>query len=535
MRLESLKRFEWVLSTLLSLVVLSLLIARATHAGALWRDECAALQLARMPTFAEIGANFQHEAFPLLFPTTIRLYTNVFGASDTALRCFGLAVGVLFIAATWFNLRIVGSVPLLSLALIGLNTGFLTWGTSIRGYGLGSVLIILAFGFILKVVCKPTTKWIAAACLVCLASVQCLVHNAALLLAIGLSAIVVSLMRHDLRRSTVIAGIGALCMISLLPYIRPYSNGSAWNIVVQSQVTPASLWNNLNWAFGAPLSLMPTVWLILFVTLLGASITRLYHIRGNKPAPEWDRLMFGVLVLVVSVITYYAFLQILSYVTRTWYYLALLSTVGIALDLLAASLSRTLLIRLGRILFVLIALVLLPSANWPKIVERQTNIDVIAHQLENNARPSDLIVVSFWHYGISFNRYYHGVAPWLTLPQINDHRIHRYDLFMAKMVSPKPIDDVLDAIDRTLASGNSVWFVGGVRISRNGETTLSLSPAPDSKFGWNNKAYMESWTAQLGAFVTMHAAEPKVVTVKADGPVNDLEDIPLMVVQGWRD
>ena len=144
MKRPTLRQAEWATAILLTIAVVSLMVVRALHAGGLWRDECAAVQLARMPTFTDIAKNFQYEAFPLLFPTVVRGYTNVFGTSDIAFRMFGLAVGVLLLAVLWFNAwQLGGAPPLLSLSLLGLNTSVLVWGTSVRGYGLGMVLIFL--------------------------------------------------------------------------------------------------------------------------------------------------------------------------------------------------------------------------------------------------------------------------------------------------------------------------------------------------------------------------------------------------------
>jgi hypothetical protein len=143
--------------------------------------------------------------------------------------------------------------------------------------------------------------------------------------------------------------------------------------------------------------------------------------------------------------------------------------------------------------------------------------------------------VSPWQLGISLNRYYQGETRWVTLPLITDHRIHRYDLFKAKMISSAPIDDVLDLISHTLRSGNRVWFVGGISLLRDGEAALSLPPAPNSKFGWNNITYMGSWIQQLSAFIRAHATQGMSASPPATRPVNIVEDVPLVVVQGWRD
>ena len=98
-----LKNAEWTMAIVLSALVLFLLFVRATHAGALWRDECDSLELARMPGFSDILHNLKFTSFPILFPTTVRFFTAVFGTTDASLRCFGLLVGVCLLAVGWFN------------------------------------------------------------------------------------------------------------------------------------------------------------------------------------------------------------------------------------------------------------------------------------------------------------------------------------------------------------------------------------------------------------------------------------------------
>lgn len=125
---DVLARLELLIAISLTATVLFFLAIHATHAGALWRDEAATLQLAQMPTIGEIAANFQHEAFPVPFPLLIRCYVALFGASDASLRWLGFAVGVALLAAAWFNSRTLDDRgPLLFLALFGLNATFLLW------------------------------------------------------------------------------------------------------------------------------------------------------------------------------------------------------------------------------------------------------------------------------------------------------------------------------------------------------------------------------------------------------------------------
>ena len=532
-RLDFLKLVELGLAVLLSAMSLFLLTVRVTHAGPLWRDECAVANLARMPTVTEITRNFQHEAFPVPFPVLVRAYTNIFGASDSALRSFGMAAGIALLCALWLNAYLIGrGPPLVSLALLGLNTTFLFWGTTVRGYGFGSALIAIAFGLLVCVIVKPTRARVIATAVVSITAVQCLVHNLALIFALVASAAVVALVRHDLRRVIVFLGILALCMISFVPYLNAYS--SSWSQVVEFPVTSRLLWKQFNFALGNPNVAIAWFWHVAFIVLFTASIWQLFRARSNKPTPTWDLLLLASLAAIAAPIVYYEFLQTLSYLTRSWYFLALLSVLAVALDCLALVLSSAVWMRIGRLIFAVIALVVLPINVWPKIIERQTNIDIVAKKVSESAKPADLIVVAPWQYGISFRRYYHGNTPWMTLPTIADLRVHRYDLFREKMLSPQPIDDVLERIRQILAAGNRVWLVGGIKLPSEGKPARSLSPAPNATAGWDNVAYSDAWLEQLGTFVRAHSEHGQTVRLPSTGAVNSFEDVPLVVVDGWQ-
>jgi hypothetical protein len=529
------RKAESILAVLLSCAVLFLLVIRASHAGALWRDECAAVQLARMSSFNEIARNFQHEAFPLLFPTTVRLYTSIFGVSDTVLRCFGLGVGLLLLGALWFNARQAKQdVPLLSLALLGLNTTFLTYGTSVRGYGLGCALIVLVFSCFVSALTQPSSARIAATAIVSVAAVQCLLYNLVLIIALALSASAICLIRRRPKQLIAFLGILTLCMISFIPYIRPYSGGSPWSIIIEFPITFRLLWSQFNFALGNPNREIALLWHVALDSFVGVAIWQLYLFRHKKPAPDWDLLLFGSLVAFTSLVGYCGFLRLLSYLPRSWYYLALLSILAVTIELLGAILTNRRRIRIARVTFSAAALVILPFNAWPKVIERQTNIDLVSKKAADLAKPPDLIVVAPWQYGISFHRYYHGRTRWITLPVISDLRIHRYDLFREKMIAPHPIENVLQKIHETLASGNRVWLVGGMRLPTGGRGPLLLETAPDRRCGWNNIAYSESWLEQMSLFVREHGEHGEIVPIQSAGRVSADEDVPLFVVQGWQ-
>jgi hypothetical protein len=534
-RLDQLRRVEWIVAVLLSLAVIFLIAVRVNHAGALWRDECAVVQLAGMPHISDITGNFQHEAFPIPFPMLIRGYTNLFGDSDTSLRMFGAAVGSALVCAFWLSARCAGDgLPIISLPFLGLSTTFLIWGLTIRGYGLGSVIIVLAFGLFVLLLRKSSLAIVVATALASIASVQCLVHNLVLVFALAISGTVICLSRRDARKAAIFLAILALCAISFLPYLNAYTSGSPWSIVAESPVTFQSLSKQFFLATGDANLAFASFWTIAFLVLLSAASLRLYHLRRGRRSLERDILLYLMLVPVIATVGYYLFLQLLNYLARPWYFLALLSILAVSLDSLAGSLLSIKWIRLSRLLLALAALTILPFYVWPKIVERQSNIDVVAKKVTELAKPLDLIVVAPWQYGISFNRYYMGTARWITLPKIADLRVHRYDLFRGKMVSSHPIDDVLGEIQRALAAGNGVWFVGGLITPQENDVPRFLSPAPDPISGWDNRAYNRSWLEQLGAFVRAHGERGQTVPLPSTSPVNELENVPLMLVDGWQ-
>jgi hypothetical protein len=533
---DFLKRAEWIVAVLLSAMIIFLLTVRATHAGGLWRDECAVVQLAGMPSASDVLRNFQHEAFPPLFPLVVRVYTIVFGFSDTVFRLFGFCVGCLLVSGFWINARLFRSdVPLVGLGLMTLNTTFFVWGTTMRGYGLGSALIVLMFGCIANLLVASNPRRNIIAMLVCFLGVQVLLYNSVLLIAVSGSAVLVSLFQHRFKQGLIIFAISGVAMLSLLPYVPAYLRARDWNILVRGAPTSYSLWKHFEVALGNPGYSIPAVWYALAVGLVGVFIFRIYKARGATSDSQ-QQIWFAISVCVLSVVGCYLFLRVLSYTTSVWYYLAFICVVAAALDLIASNLCIADWLRLFRLGFGSAALIAAPFANWSAIIERQTNVDLAAQIVSTRAAAHDLVVVVPWPFGVSFQRYYHGPAPWTTIPNINEHRVHRYDLIKAKMMTSHPIDDLTETVRTTLGAGNRVWFVGGLNLPRPEEGPMILPPAPASRFKWDNRAYTASWWQQLSVFAVVHAN--KVDSISLSQPestrINELEQTSLTMVEGWH-
>jgi hypothetical protein len=527
-RSETLRWIEYIVGIILSLVAITLLVIRATHAGPLWRDECDSVATATLPSFSEVLRRFQFDSFPLPFVLGLRGYITIFGNSDASLRLFGALVGVSLLLVGWWSasrLRVDGPVVFLALAV--LNPAFLVWGTTVRGYGIGSVMIVFAFAATANFLVNGRTGNAFLMATAFVAAVQCLVSNTALVFAISLSAMGVCFWRGDRRTAVVIAGALGAAALSFLPYVATYFKMS-WHVLLQTHLTFNALWEAFRDSLGARSQVAAVGWLVLLLLGLIPFLMR-FPKRTVPPLP-----VFALLVALFSLLGTYIFLKLLSYPPHEWYFLPLVCLLAVAVDLASAILTQTAAVRAVRLIACLVVAGGMWWSNWPNLVARQSNVDLIANWLGSQAQAGDLIVVNPWFFGISFNRYYRGNAPWVTVPILSERPIHRYDLLREKMSEQDPLKDLMPRIESVLRNGGRVYLVGGVQLLNEGERALVLPPAPGSQYGWSYLPYVVAWSQQLGKFLQAHVETSAEVPRLAEH-VNSGEDIPLWKVEGWHD
>jgi hypothetical protein len=167
---------------------------------------------------------------------------------------------------------------------------------------------------------------------------------------------------------------------------------------------------------------------------------------------------------------------------------------------------------------------------------RMTNADLVASRLHAEASREDFVVVYPWYFGISFDRYFQGPAAWSTMPPLADHRLHRYDLALARLEEDHAIQPLLDRIAATLRSGHQVWLAGRVEIPppvhpRVPDLRLPARRNP----GWNYAPYLENWQAQIEAFVSDHSTSFALVNPPAPERINANENMDLARASGWRE
>jgi hypothetical protein len=554
-----LRRLEWAAAGLLGVATLWVHGLRLAHAGSLWRDESGALSLATRTTLREVFRLFPHEAFPLAVPMTIRLYTRIAGEGDQALRWLGMAIGLAIAGALWLSARVTGrTLPLLSLALIAGNASFTVFGDSLRGYGLGSLCILLAFISLARLLARPGWWSAAAALLAVLASVHCLLSNLALAEALCAAAFVTALRRGSRRLALALLGIGVAAALSLLPYWSPLSQARGWSVAAAESTNLERITSGLGAAMG-PARL---IWPVLALGALAGAARFGPRRNGGPPAaapqraphdaPDGGRVQieaahaaaararrdedmrrFAVLAIVLASAAEALFLATLGYHSRAWYYLPLLVLIAAALEPLLAELCRAGWAARSRVVLAVVLTFALLACELPRLRERMTNVDLVAGRLAA-AAGDDLVLVSPWYFGVSFDRYYRGPAGWTTVPALADHRIHRYDQLKARLAAPQPIADVLERVRRALGGGHRVWLVGRLRLPPAGEAPPHLPPAPATRTGWQDTPYIDSWSLQLGAFLRDHAAALETIPVPCPDPVSSREDMSLAVARGWR-
>jgi hypothetical protein len=506
-------------------------------AGPLWRDEVNSLVVATQPTLAALWARLDTESFPWLHFALLRAWCAAGLGSDPGLRCFGLLFGLLILAALWLNRRLLGpSPPLVSLCLFALSPVAIRWGDSVRGYGLAVTTALLAFALLFRAVSRPRPLEIGLATLAGVASVQALYQNAVLLFAMGLAGATVSWTRGRRREALIPLGIGAVAALSLLPYAGVIARSHATTVVSVEPISLGSLLGVVSRALGTdpglqgPVRAMPVVWAGLLAVAVVVGTLRL---RARAPRVSRRRrglALYALLTLVVALPLYLAMLLQVGFRTQPWYYLTLM---GVTVSGIESILDvRTAGLRLLRLCGAGALIGLVAPGVHEYLGLRQTNVDWVVRAL-GSPSAEDLVVVVPWYYGVSFNRYYRGAAPWTMLPPLEDRSLHRPDLVKAMLAREDPAEPVFERVRAVLAGGHRLFLVGSF-AGRVAEAPPRLPPAPTSPSGWWQGAYSASWSAQLQFELQHHARSARGLDVSGGQVVIPYEMPGAWVVEGWR-
>jgi hypothetical protein len=530
------KVIHWMevgVAAMLLLILITLHIIALFHFGGLWRDEVNSVNVVTMSSVFDFGEKYQTDSFPILWFLLLRAWIFIgFGGTDLALRLLGLLTGLGVLGALWYVGRILGSrLPVIALVLFAMSPVVFV-GDSLRAYGLGVLLILLALAAMWSVLKNPTPRRMVVCAAVVILSVQCLYNNSFLIFAICMGAAAVGLYRRQWKLMVFPLGVGILAAVSVAPYLVIFSKVSDWHILISIPVDLMWFFHKFQKAIDPSGILLTWVWAMLALLTVILFIWLLVKPAQAFSVEEKELALFLLTTMLISIIVYFVFVKILSWKTESWYYLPLLAILVVIIDRgveMVCKISSP--GRIVRIVCVLGIAFVLFMDSWNTAHTRKTNVDVLAAKLETLAGKDDLVVVTRFFYGVSFARYYKGSAPWVTLPDIADHSVHRYDLVKDKMMEKEPIKPVLQKMTKTLQSGHRVWLVGRLNFLHHGEIPQELPPAPNSPYRWSQIAYEFSWSDMAAYTLQTYGRTLKVISIPVDGPVYEEENLPLMVVQ----
>jgi len=533
-----------------------LLVLTAMYAGPLWRDETNTLSVAQMPSLKEFWNNLTFESLPPLWPLLLRGWSFLGMAdSDAGIRVLGLYVGFFFLASLWLCSRWIGGrAPILSIALLGSLPAFVFIMGANRGYGLANCLLVLSFGMIWRMVEFPSRSRVLLAGLTCILFAHCIYYDVVFLCAMLSGAAMVAIRRRQWKTLGALVGIGAVSGASLvicLPIIR---RSSVFLPMLQEPSFNFSiLWHKLGDALAARSSAQPAgpngpegwLWVAL---LLGGSVVALVMQRARErqmpnreAAPaiaartRTDLALFCVVSMLFGTVGYFAFLLRLHYLTQTWYYVEMFSLCAISLDGILGANWPTLrpwgLLRIG---FMVVMMTWGAKSAWEEAHTRRSNVDLIAAVLGKKASAGDLIVVQGPWEGVTFDRYYHGQAHWVTVPPIDSHKVHRNDLVLEKLNQRDPMAPVLREITNTLRNGNSVWIVRHVTAVDPKQLPPPPPPPPGLPTRWWLQPYLVYWSTQFTMHLLNHARQEQVLEIPVNGPVSRLEKLSVLRFSGYK-
>jgi len=530
-------RIEWGFAILATAAALRLHWCLFRSVKALWRDEAGIVNIAFLPSFGEVWNGLFHDHCPLLFPAILRLWSALTGGpTDLNLHLLGMGIGLLWLSMLWIaTRRLANGLPLLSLGLVAVNLNAVSYGDSLRAYGLGSALVLVALVLMWDFVKTPAPCWrrgIAAA-LAAVLSVQTLYQNAFLVFAVCVAGIAVCLWDGRRKMAAGVLGIGVVAACSLLPYAGPIHRSQQWWAISQmedtfpnfiSQVFNATAADRHVWFF--------CVWfvMVLLAVVLGIFYVGRRRESGDAVAGQKGSVLFAGVALVAGLAGYGMFFGFSKMFPQVWYFLPVLSFVAVTCDVILPRMHPA--IRAAVMVVSLVSMVLAYPLSHAMAQQRRTNVDLAAGRLSREAVAGDLVIVCPWHYGITFGRYYQGAAPWITVPPVEDCRFHRYDVIISAIEDTNVLGPVFQRAGATLSSGHRVWIVGDLEAP----DVRSPAPAPPGFVairGQKEFSYYAYWSGQLGYFLGRNATNSTPIAVPT-ASCNPMETVGLSVVSGWR-
>ena len=535
------QRIDWVVALIATGTAVFLHLIFLLHAGALWRDEVNTLNTATSASLSAMLRRMEFDSFPILWFVLLRAWVLIgAGATDPGLRLLGLMGGLALPAAVWFAaLRLRHRPPSVSLAFIAINPLTIRWAATVRAWGLGAALVIIMFVLMREAIRTPSKRSVCIAALAGILGVHSVYQNVVFLAAIITGAVAVALTMGSWKRAVLPIVIGLSAAISLIPYAGIVRRRGEWNLINQTRLTIANVSDSFLEVVSSSGRVVLAFWLAMVAAALTLSVAHAWfsaRTTSTKPVASDSTVAYAGVVLAVAVVGFAMFHLSFAYPMSPWYYLGLVALIGVCAEAAIAPLAHT---ASRRIILATVVVVVLASGfrhAWAALQDPQTNVNRVSARLNADATCGDLIIANPWFYVIPLEHYYRGDAEVTTVPPLDDHKVHRYDLLKRQMLSPNPVAPLVARIEQVLKGGHSVWLVGprhyatrSLNAGRLELQPIGRPPLPDS--GWSLDPYVNAWSVEILRFLAEHALEQSEVPVDRGPP---FESAQLMMARGWR-
>jgi hypothetical protein len=526
------RRLEVMAAVVATAVLLGLHMLVWISFGPLWRDEISSLTLATKSSWQELWATLVFDPFPAVFFVLLRGWHAIVGNSDLALRALGCTIGFGGVAAFWVAARLTGRAsPLIALALLGFSPTLLTWGDSLRPYGVGVAAIVVTFACFWRLAERPSFARLNAATAAAVFSVQSLFTNSVLVFACAAGAIWIALRHRAWRNAGAILLVGAVAAASLIPYVPTVLATQKWAGIRKGHFTVAQYFEVLRDALGGWSAISFWLWVLILVAAMVAAVWLQFSSADERCV---ELALYSAVTGVLALICTMAFFRALSWPTNVWYYLPMLALGAVAADCVIDTVTSTPIGRVVKVAGAVLCVCVLVPGLWERLQTRASNVDVIAHMIEERAQTGDIVVIGQFTDAITFRRYFHGAADSISIPPMQDLTLHRWDELLREMRTPNALEPALAKIDDTLRQGHQVWLVTSVGLRPSPMRPPPVPPYTDAAprpVGF----FLTGWYRQVTAELQRHSRKVAKVPVRIAQPISPYENNGLLVFSGWQD
>lgn len=527
------RRFSLALAIVLALLAVWLRVQFVAHAGGLWRDEVNTVNMACEASWGSFRQATHYDSFALFWQAIVRLWAGLgVCAEDRGWRALGFAIGVGQVVALWLGAKAVGAgAPMWSMLLFGWGPAAVSFGSTVRGYGLAALLAMVVLIAVVRFLQEPNPRrwmWLVAASVL---AVQTYLPNGVIVVALHAAASVELACRRQWQGVAALAassGVAASSLVLNAEWIRYALQVSG---VEQRRVSWSDVWYQWWWAAAPEVWVLKWAWPVAVCFLAAWPFIERAARRTEDSVGRWFFSAAALLTGAGHALYVHSVAQLPG---LPWYFLAPTAVVALSVEGVWSRATRQLpaLRWLGPVVCGALAVAVFPPVRTA-VHFRLTNVDEVASFLSRTAVAQDFILVSPWYAGITFQRYYRGPAPWETIPPLQEHRYHVHLEVRERMrEGEEAIRPLLQRAETVLRRGGILWLVGVPPLPEEGEAIPPLKPAasPRTPAG----PYLLGWEMRVALFLYEHGARVERIPVGSPEPVSVHESLGLLRLQGWR-